>query len=154
LNDYLLDPKTSGSAKLVNTLLDSRQRLTDMKFDEGEAENGVNGVNGVDTASLTNGHARGVAMKGVNGINGINGINGYASKDSLVRDLENVNLEPSEQTIVRRLDEYDVDFSDTRNFCVLRWQDIVKTTTEKLTADGKPALSQRYEVPANRVQTY
>jgi hypothetical protein len=99
-----------------------------MKFDEGEA------VKGVDTTSLTNGHARGVARKGVSGVNGING---YASKDSLARDLENVNLEPSEQPLVRRLDEYDVDFSDTSKFCVLRWQDIVKITTDRLTADGK-----------------
>jgi len=107
-----------------------------MKFDEGEA------VKGVDTTSLTNGHARGVARKGVNGVNGVNGINGHASKDSLARDLENVNLEPSEQAPVRRLDEYDVDFSDTSKFCVLRWQDIVKITTDRLTADGK-RLSHR-----------
>jgi hypothetical protein len=99
-----------------------------MKFDEREA------VKGVDTTSLTNGHDRGIARKGVNGVNGING---QASKDSLARDLENVNLEPSEQPPVRRLDEYDVDFSDTSKFCVLRWQDIVKTTTDRLNADGK-----------------
>jgi hypothetical protein len=107
-----------------------------MKFDEGEA---VNGVNGVDTTSLTNGHAPGVAMKGVNGVNSING---HASKDSLARDLENVILKPSEQPPVRRLDEYDVDFSDTSKFCVLRWQGIVKITTDRLTADGK-RLSHR-----------
>jgi hypothetical protein len=105
-----------------------------MNFNKEEA---VNGVGGVDTTPLTNGHARVVAMKGVSDING------HASKDSLVRDLENVNLEPSEQPSIRREDEYDVDFSDTRSFCVLRWQDIVKTTTERLTADGK-RLSHRY----------
>jgi hypothetical protein len=37
---------------------------------------------------------------------------------------------------VPRLDEYVVDFSDTRMFCVRRWIDIVRTTTERLNASG------------------
>ena len=36
----------------------------------------------------------------------------------------------------RKLDEYEIDFSDTRNFCMVRWRDIVKAKTEKLTASG------------------
>jgi hypothetical protein len=37
---------------------------------------------------------------------------------------------------VRRLDEYDVDFGDTRDFALVRWADIVKGATENLTPSG------------------
>jgi hypothetical protein len=37
---------------------------------------------------------------------------------------------------VRRLDEYDVDFGDTRDFTLVRWADIVKGATENLTPSG------------------
>jgi hypothetical protein len=36
----------------------------------------------------------------------------------------------------RKLDESEIDFGDTRNICMVRWRDIVKATTEKLTASG------------------
>jgi len=35
-----------------------------------------------------------------------------------------------------RLDEYEIDFSDTRRFCASRWEDILQATTERLTASG------------------
>lgn len=34
------------------------------------------------------------------------------------------------------IDEVDIDFSDTRTFCVVRWDDIAKTAIERLTASG------------------
>jgi hypothetical protein len=50
-------------------------------------------------------------------------------------DFDSGSTDP-EKTLVRRLDEYDVDFSDTRAFCVSRWKDIVKTTSEMLSVSG------------------
>jgi hypothetical protein len=51
-------------------------------------------------------------------------------------DLDGGELRSLEKVPVRRLDEYDVDFNDTREFCVLRWVDIVQATSERLTLSG------------------
>jgi len=37
---------------------------------------------------------------------------------------------------VPRLDEYDVDFNDTKKFTVRRWEDILKIASDKLSASG------------------
>jgi hypothetical protein len=51
-------------------------------------------------------------------------------------DFNGGELGSLEKVPVRRLDEYDVDFNDTREFCVLRWVDIVQATSERLTLSG------------------
>jgi hypothetical protein len=42
----------------------------------------------------------------------------------------------SEKEPIRRLDEYDINFEDAREFFNGRWLDIVTTATERLTPSG------------------
>jgi hypothetical protein len=53
-----------------------------------------------------------------------------------VRGFEDGNRPLKIRVPVRREDEYEVDFSDTRKFFVHRWDDIVKTTTDRMTTSG------------------
>jgi len=66
------------------------------------------------------------AMEGIVGGNG---------NDHATADFDNGSIDP-EKALVRRLDEYDVDFGDTRDFTLVRWADIVKGATENLTPSG------------------
>jgi hypothetical protein len=48
----------------------------------------------------------------------------------------------SEKEPLRRLDEYEIDFDDARDFFTGRWQDIVTTATDRLTVSGNYALQK------------
>lgn len=82
----------------------------------------------LDSNGSINGHVDHQAIHDIK--NGINGL-------SVQRfDYETSEFSEKNDLEVRRLDEYDVDFSDTRTFSVLRWADTVKTSTDRLTASG------------------
>lgn len=83
-----------------------------MKLDESEAMEGIVVGNGHATTDFDNG-----------------------SIGSDKAHFDNGSIDP-EKTLVRRLDEYDVNFDDTRAFSVSRWKDIVKTTSERLSVSG------------------
>jgi hypothetical protein len=48
----------------------------------------------------------------------------------------------SEKEPLRRLDEYEIDFDDARDFFTGRWQDIVTTATDRLTVSGNYTLQK------------
>jgi hypothetical protein len=48
----------------------------------------------------------------------------------------------SEKEPLRRLDEYEIDFDDARDFFTGRWRDIVTTATDRLTVSGNYALQK------------
>ena len=45
----------------------------------------------------------------------------------------------SEKEHIRRLDEYEIDFNDARDFFNGRWLDIINTATDRLSASGNYA---------------
>jgi hypothetical protein len=106
------------------------------------------GLNGINDTSLPYREASVEAKRSIAGDG--DGLAKEKFHDGDVRSVENVP--------VRRLDEYEVDFSDTRNFCILRWVDIVKTTTERLNASGiwlchvNMNTLLTYSRPTNRLQ--
>lgn len=51
-------------------------------------------------------------------------------------DFDDGSIGSSGKMIVRRLDQYDVNFEDTRPFAVARWEDIVETAKEMLSISG------------------
>jgi hypothetical protein len=46
----------------------------------------------------------------------------------------------SEKESMRRLDEYEIDFNNARDFFSKRWLDILATAKERLSASGNGAL--------------
>ena len=46
----------------------------------------------------------------------------------------------SEKESMRRLDEYEIDFSNARDFFSKRWLDILATARERLSVSGNDAL--------------
>jgi hypothetical protein len=46
----------------------------------------------------------------------------------------------SEKESMRRLDEYEIDFNNARDFFSKRWLDILATARERLNASGNDAL--------------
>lgn len=52
------------------------------------------------------------------------------------RDSQSANRESWDTVPNDKQDEVEIDFSDTRSFCMDRWVVIVKATIEKLTASG------------------
>jgi hypothetical protein len=46
----------------------------------------------------------------------------------------------SEKESMRRLDEYEIDFSNARDFFSKRWLDILATVRERLSVSGNGAL--------------
>jgi hypothetical protein len=49
----------------------------------------------------------------------------------------------SEKEPLRRLDEYEIDFDDARDFFIGRWLDIVTTATDRLTVSGNYPLQKK-----------
>ncbi|CZR55427.1 uncharacterized protein PAC_05315 [Phialocephala subalpina] len=91
----------------------------------------------LDSNGSINGHVDHQAIHDIK--NGINGL-------SVQRfDYETSEFSEKNDLEVRRLDEYDVDFSDTRTFSVLRWADTVKTSTDRLTASDLQIASKYTE---------
>jgi hypothetical protein len=61
--------------------------------------------------------------------------------------LAGTNLDTGESSsalglVAARLDEYEIDFNNAREFCSRRWLDIVGITKERLSVSGNCALSK------------
>ena len=51
----------------------------------------------------------------------------------------------SEKESMRRLDEYEIDFSNARDFFSKRWLDILATARERLSVSGNGALHKKWK---------
>jgi hypothetical protein len=81
-----------------------------------------------------------MAEAGLAGTNLDNGESSSALGLEAARLDEVVFSQPKEP--IRKLDEYEIDFNNTREFCSRRWLDIVGITKERLSVSGNCALQE------------
>ncbi len=74
------------------------------------------------------------------GLAGTNLDNGESSSASRLVNTKLDALVFSEKESMRRLDEYEIDFNDARDFVSKRWLDILATLKERLSVSGNGAV--------------
>lgn len=66
--------------------------------------------------------------------------NGESSSASRLVTTKLDELDLSERESIRRLDEYEIDFNNARDFFSKRWLDILATAKERLSVSGNGVL--------------